>query len=205
VDTATRWKNEALNNAAQFLKMQQFRAALSADLRKVVAQRNPNMLTLDEMYQIAMDTQRESGPKVKKTIAVIHLDERDDNDEDEEIAAFQKQKTSKSMDRKKNSNPTRTNYKGFSTGYKSGSGPGNNSNGNRKNCFYCKLQNHMQKDCFNLIRDKKLCKDKQGCAYWPWVYITSNSDQQEISRDSSRVFTKEPNDSPHPGSRVICN
>jgi len=60
--------------------MQQFRAALSANLRKVVAQRNPNMLTLDEMYQIAMDTQRESGPKVKKTIAVIHLDERDDND-----------------------------------------------------------------------------------------------------------------------------
>jgi len=63
----------------------------------------------------------------------------------------------------------------------------------------------MQKDCFNLIRDKKLCKDKQGCAYWPLVYTTSNSDQQEISRDSSRVFAKEPNDSPHPGSHVIRN
>jgi hypothetical protein len=45
--TATRWKDEALNNAAQFLKMQLFRAALPAELQKAVAQRNPNTLTLD--------------------------------------------------------------------------------------------------------------------------------------------------------------
>jgi hypothetical protein len=179
VDTTTRWKDEALNNTSQFLKMQLFRAALSANLRKVVAQRNPNTLTLDEMYQIVMDTQRESGPKVNKMIAVIHLDERDDSDEDEEIAAFQKWKTSKSTDRKKNSNLTRTTYKGPSTGSKSGSGPGNNSDRNGKYCFYCKLQNHMQEDCFKRIRDKKLCKDKQGHAYWPRVYITSNSEQQD--------------------------
>jgi hypothetical protein len=38
VDTATRWKNEAMNNTTQFLKMQLFRAALPADLQKVMAQ-----------------------------------------------------------------------------------------------------------------------------------------------------------------------
>jgi hypothetical protein len=90
VDTATRWKNEAMNNSAQFLKMLLFRAALSANLWKVVAQRNPNTLTLDEMNQIAMDTQRESGPKVKKMIMVVHTEERDNSDEDKEISAFQK-------------------------------------------------------------------------------------------------------------------
>jgi hypothetical protein len=46
-----------------------------------MAQRNPNTLTLDEMYQIAMDTKRESRPKVKKTIAV-HPEENDNNDDD---------------------------------------------------------------------------------------------------------------------------
>jgi len=173
------WKDDVLNNTQQFLKMQLFRAALTAELRKVMAQRNPNTLTLDEMYQIVMDTQRESGPKFNKMIAVIHLDERDDNDEDEEIAAFQKWKTSKSTDRKKNSNLTRTTYKGPSTGSKSRSGPGNNADRNGKYCFYCKLQNHTQEDCFKRIRDKKPCKDKQGRAYWPRVYITSNSDQQD--------------------------
>jgi hypothetical protein len=94
VDTATRWRNNSMNNAAQFLKMQLFRAALPGDLRKVIAQRNPNTLTLDEMYQIATDTQRESGPKIKKTIAAVHI-------EDVEVATFQRWKFSKSTDRKK--------------------------------------------------------------------------------------------------------
>jgi len=53
------WRDEALNNAQEFLKMQLFRAALPAKLRKVVAQKNPNMLTLVNMYQIATDTQRD--------------------------------------------------------------------------------------------------------------------------------------------------
>jgi hypothetical protein len=177
--TATRWKDKALNNAAQFLKMQLLRAALPADLQKVVAQRNPNTLTLDDMYQIATDTQRESGLKIKQAIAAVHPDERDNSDVDEEIAAFQRKKFSKSSDQKKTSNPvTKCNYKGSSSNYKSGSGPGNNANRNGKYCFYCKLQNHTQEDCFKRIRDKKLCKDRQGRAYWPRVYITSNSDQQ---------------------------
>jgi hypothetical protein len=176
VATETRWKDEAMNNAAQFLKMQLFRAALPADLRKVVAQRSPNTLTLDDMYQIAMDTQRESEPKVKKTLAAVNPDERDNSDEDEEITAFQKRKSSKSTDRKKSSNTMRSTYKGFSSSSKPESGPGNNANRNGKYCFYCKLQNHMQEDCFKRIRDKKPCKDKQGRAYWPRVYITSNSD-----------------------------
>jgi len=34
------WKDDALNNAQQFLKMQLFRAALTPELRKVMAQRN---------------------------------------------------------------------------------------------------------------------------------------------------------------------
>ncbi len=44
VDTTNRWRKDTMNNAAQFLKMQLFRAALP-DLHKVVAQRNP--LALD--------------------------------------------------------------------------------------------------------------------------------------------------------------
>ncbi len=73
---------------------------------------------------------------------------------------------------------TRSNYKGSSSNYKPGSGPGNNANLNGKYCFYCKLQNHMHEDCFKRIRDKKPFKDKQGRAYSPRVYLTSNSDQQ---------------------------
>jgi hypothetical protein len=73
--TARSWRDEALNNATQFLKMQLFRVAIPADLRKVVAQRNPITLTLDDMYQIATDTQIEAGPKIKQAVATIYLEE----------------------------------------------------------------------------------------------------------------------------------
>jgi hypothetical protein len=164
------WRDEALNNAQQFLKMQIFRAALPAELQKVVAQRNPNTLTLDDMYQIATDTQREAGPRIKQAVVEINP---------ESASAFQKKKNSKNTDRKKNSNPmSRTGSKGYSSNYKSNTGPGSNANRNGKYCSYCKLQNHTQEDCFKRIRDKKPCKDRQGCAYRPRVYLTDNSDPQ---------------------------
>jgi len=125
--------------------MQLFRAALQAELRKVVAQRNPNTLTLDDMYQIATDTQREAGPQIKQAVAAINPE----NEEDNEVAAFQRKKGAKNSDRKKSSNQaTRTGSKGYSSNYKSNSRPGSNANRNGKYCFYCKLQKHTQEECF---------------------------------------------------------
>jgi hypothetical protein len=169
------WKDDALNNAQQFLKMQLFRAALTPELRKVVAQRNPNTMTLDDMYQIATDTQREAGPKIKPAVAAVHPE-----DDDDEIAAFQRRKN-KNVDRKKTSSSNsaaKSGSKGYSGNNKSNSGPGNNANWNGKYCFYCKLQNHTQEECFKRICEKKPCRDRQGRAYWPRVYLTENSDCQ---------------------------
>jgi hypothetical protein len=169
------WRDEALNNAQQFLKMQLFRAALTPELRKVVTQRNPNTMTLDDMYQIATDTQREAGPKIKQAVAAV----QPENDEEDKIAAFQRRKGNKNTEQKKNSNPTtKSGSKGYSNNYRSNPGPGNNANQNSKYCFYCKLQNHTQEECFKRIREKKPCKDRQGRAYWPRVYLTENSDSQ---------------------------
>jgi len=50
--TATKWKNDAVNNMFQFFKMQLFRAALPGYLRKAVTQHNQNTITLDDMYQV---------------------------------------------------------------------------------------------------------------------------------------------------------
>jgi len=53
---ATQWKNDMVN-MLQFFKMQLFRASLPGDLRK--AQHDQTTITLDDMYQVATDTQRE--------------------------------------------------------------------------------------------------------------------------------------------------
>ncbi len=68
---ATKWKNDSVNNAMQFLKMQLFWAALPGDIRKVVAQHDQNMITLDDMYQVATNTQSEAGSKTVKTVATV--------------------------------------------------------------------------------------------------------------------------------------
>jgi hypothetical protein len=81
------WKDDVLNNTQQFLKMQLIRAALTPELQKVVAQKNPNTMTLDDMYQIVTDTQHEAGPKIKQAVVAI----QPENEEDE-IAAFQRRK-----------------------------------------------------------------------------------------------------------------
>jgi hypothetical protein len=81
-------------------------------LRKVVAQRNPNTMTLDDMYQIAMDTQREAGPKIKQAVAAVQPE-----DDDDEITAFQRRKN-KNVDRKKTSSSNSTaksGQKGYSS------------------------------------------------------------------------------------------
>jgi hypothetical protein len=130
-------------------------------------------MTLDDMYQIAMDTQREAGPKIRQAVAAVNPE----NEEDDEVAAFQRKKGSKNINRKKSSNQTtKTGSKGYSSNYKSNSGPGSNANRNGKYCFYCKLHNHTLEECFKRIRDKKPCKDRQGRAHWPRVYLTENSD-----------------------------
>ncbi len=71
----------------------------------------------------------------------------DQEDDEEEIAAFQRQRN-KNFTQKKNLSyaapkaTTSTGYKGYSSSYKNIAGPGNNNGRNGKYCFYCKLQNH---------------------------------------------------------------
>ena len=80
-NTAKQWTNDTANNMLQFFKMQLFRASLPGDLRKAVAQHDPTTMTLDEMYQVATDTQRESGLKTTKPVSACLLYTSDAADE----------------------------------------------------------------------------------------------------------------------------
>ncbi len=178
--TATKWKNDSVINVMQFFKMQLFRAALTRDLRKAVAQHNQNTTTLDDMYQVATDTQREAGSKTIQTVAAIDEDNNSDvEDDDHEVTAFfQNMKNEKFQSKPKQSTSTAPQH---NNQYPANAR--NNSNRNGKYCFYCKLQNHTQEEYCRRIRENKPCKDKQGCAYWPKVYVTSNSNSEKNDRE----------------------
>jgi hypothetical protein len=184
--TATQWKNDTVNNMLQFFKMQLFKASLPGDLRKVVAQHDLNTITLDEMYQVATDTQRESGPKTSRLVSAIQDDSQseaeDDEEAEDEVAAFQNKRNNRFPNRSRNQNQGQSQC---SNRYNSGAG--NNRNRNRKYCFYCKIQNHTQEECRKRIKENKPCKDKQGRAYWPKVYV-NNENQDRDQQGQQPVF-----------------
>jgi hypothetical protein len=97
--TATQWKKDMVNNMLQFFKVQLFRASLPADLRKAVAQHDQNAITLDDMYQVATDTQSESGPKVREI--------EEDKEAEDEVAAFQNKRNNwfQNQNRSQNQGP----------------------------------------------------------------------------------------------------
>jgi hypothetical protein len=105
-NTATQWKNDTVNNMLQFFKMQLFRPSLPGDLRKAVAQHDQTTITLDDMYQVATDTQRESGAKSSKPVSAIQDDtqsEVEDNEEvEDEVAAFQNRRNNRFQNRSRN-------------------------------------------------------------------------------------------------------
>jgi hypothetical protein len=90
----------------QFFKMQLFRAALLGDLQKAVAQHNQNTITLDDMYQIATDTHRESGAKTSRPVTAVNKDSNSEAKvEEDEITAFQNRRNTKFLNRLKKQNP----------------------------------------------------------------------------------------------------
>jgi hypothetical protein len=92
--TATKWRNDSVNNAMQFCKMLLFWAALPGDLRKVVSQHDQNTMTLDDMYQIATTTQREEGAKMIRPITTVDKNSQSDTENDNnKVAAFQNRKS----------------------------------------------------------------------------------------------------------------
>jgi hypothetical protein len=136
------------------------------------------------MYQVATDTQRESGPKASQPVSAINDDSQSEAEEDEEaddeVAAF----LNKWNNRFQNGSKTQSQGQPqCNNQYNSGSG--NNRNWNGKYCFYCKIQNHTQEECRKRIRENK--QDKQGRAYWPKVYVT-NENQERDQQGQQPVF-----------------
>jgi len=72
--TASKSKNDSVNNVMQFFKMQLFQAALLGDIRKIVTQHNQNTIRLDDMYQVVTDTQRESSSKTTRPVTAVNED-----------------------------------------------------------------------------------------------------------------------------------
>jgi hypothetical protein len=73
-----------------FFKMNLFKAALTPELRSVIAQQDQETMMIKKMYQVATTAQREGKGKTTVSVSEIRDEEIQANPEDNEngVAAF---------------------------------------------------------------------------------------------------------------------
>jgi hypothetical protein len=178
-----------------FFKMNLFKAALTPELRSVVAQQEHETITIQRMYQVATTAQRElkgKGPALRNEIREEEITTEGENDD---VAAFNQQGARPKSN--KSGGQNRGNYSSGQGGYPTGSGgrggnsgAGNNGNRNGKYCYFCKIQGHRQEECRKRIKENKPCRDAQGRYYWPKVYFMEENEAKAVnSIDHEEVRT----------------
>jgi len=169
-----------------FFKMNLFKAALTPELRSVVAQQEQDTITIKKMYQVATTAQRELKGKGPALVNEVREEEPMAENENDDVAAFNRRGASPRSNQAGGS--SRGNYNsgrgGYQGGYGRGSsntGSGNNSNRNGKYCYFCKLQGHRQEECRKRMKENKPCRDAQGRYYWPKIYVMDDNDAKTVS------------------------
>jgi hypothetical protein len=108
------------------------------------------------MYRIVTTIQRESSSKITKAVTAVEEEEADSDEENEDnLAAFQNQRTTKGA-------KSQSNYQTEQNKSRNLAGS-NNTNRNSKNYYYyCQIQNLRQEVCQKWICENKPCRDRQG-------------------------------------------
>ncbi len=169
-----------------FFKMNLFKAALTPELRSVVAQQDQETITIKKMYQVATTAQRELKGKGPALVNEIREEEPTAESETDDVAAFNRRGA-----RPRNNQAGgqgRGTYNSGRGGYQAGSGRGasnsgggNNNNRNGKYCYFCKIQGHQQEECRKRMKENKPCRDAQGRYYWPKIYVMDDNDAKAVS------------------------
>ena len=169
-----------------FFKMNLFKAALTPELRSVVAQQDQDTITIKKMYQVATTAQRELKGKGPALVNEVREEEPMAESETDDVAAFNRRGARPRSNQAGGQN--RGNYNSGRGGYQAGSGrgasnsgSGNNYNRNGKYCYFCKIQGHRQEECRKRMRENKPCRDAQGRYYWPKIYVMDDNDAKAVS------------------------
>ncbi len=169
-----------------FFKMNLFKAALTLELRSVVAQQEQETITIKRMYQVATTAQRELKGKGPTLVNEIREEEPAAESETDDVAAFNRRGARPRTNQA--GGQSRGNYSSGQVGYQAGSGrgtnnsgSGNNNNRNGKYCYFCKLQGHRQEECRKRMKENKPCRDAQGRYYWPKFYLMEDNDCKAVS------------------------
>jgi hypothetical protein len=106
--------------------MNLFKAALTPELRSVVAQQEQETITIKKMYQVATTAQRELKGKSPASVNEIREEEVPAEEEEDNIAAFNRRGAKPKTNQYQSCGQSQGGYTSGRGGYQSGSGRGGN-------------------------------------------------------------------------------
>ena len=183
------YQKALIDNVMEFNILNQFRAALLPELRRVINLQPIETLDLDTAVRLAtIELRSRDESKGSSKIQAVQQDEQDDNVEaitqnrQQRFAPSNQQ--SRGQQNRQNYRPQNNyrpnNQQQWRSGPNSNSGPGNNSNRNKTTCIFCKKLGHRQEDCRKRINANQPCLDANGKTFWPNINTTDYGAQLSI-------------------------
>jgi hypothetical protein len=191
------YQKALINNVMEFNILNQFRAALLPELRRVINLQPIETLDLDTAVRLATIELRSRDES--KGSSKIQAVQQDDQDENVEAISQSRQKKFTPSNQQNRGQQNRQNYRPqnnyrqnnpqqWRSGPNNNSGPGSNANRNKTTCIFCKNLGHRQEDCRKRINANKPCLDLSGKPFWPKINTTDNSAPIQALQDQDFQF-----------------
>jgi hypothetical protein len=191
------YKKALIDNVMEFNILNQFRAALLPELRRVINLQPLHMLDLNTAVRLAtIELRSKDENKPPSKIQAVQQEEEDDNVEAITQNRQKKFTPSNTQNRgqqnRQNYRPQNTyrsnNQQSWRSGSNNNSGPGNNSNRNKTTCIFCKKLGHRQEDYRKRINANQPCQDSSGKTFWPKINTTDNGAPIQALQDQDFQF-----------------
>jgi hypothetical protein len=191
------YKKALIDNVMEFNILNQFRAALLPELRRVINLQPLETLELNTAVRLAtIELRSKDENKSSSKIQAVQQEEEDDN---VEAITQNRQKKFTPSNTQNRGQQNRQNYRpqnnyrsnnqqSWRSGSNNNSGPGNNSNRNKTTCIFCKKLGHRQEDCRKRINANQPCLDSSGKTFWPKINTTDNGAPIQALQDQDFQF-----------------
>jgi len=186
------YKQALIQNVTEFYLLNQFRAALLPELRRVINLQPMETLDLDTAVRLATIELR-SKEEAKVTSRINPVQQPEEEDAVEAVTQARQRKFVPQNQRNKfqqqqrqaprpQQQSSRNNQQWRPTN------PGNNANRNNKNCSFCRRQGHRQEECRQRMNANQPCIDANGKTFWPKINTTDAGAQIQSLQDQDFQF-----------------
>jgi hypothetical protein len=196
-DSLTKAINDNVDNFANFMFTQMFKAAAPENVRRLLSHKDQTRVTVEEAYKVYFTNHRLEMDKKSSSVHAVNDESDNGQVNQQDVAAFRPQQRQQNRGFQSNSNRgnnrsrgqnNRSNYNnGNRQNYNQSNQPKCNTSRNGKFCVYSKIMNHTQEECRKRINDNKLCVTSNGQIYWPKQNSTNDNPNTVQNSNPSAV------------------